>query len=98
MRRIKLLVYDALKEMPGIRVTRPKGAFYIFPNIEGLGKTPEDLTRFLLDEAKVAVVPGSVLGEFGNKYIRISYANSYENLQIAMESMKRALEKIKKGR
>ncbi len=91
------LVYGALKEMPGIRVTRPKGAFYIFPNIEGLGKTPEDLTRFLLDEAKVAVVPGSALGEFGTKYIRISYANSYDNLQIAMESMKRALEKIKRG-
>ena len=87
-------VYDSLKEMPGIQVLRPKGAFYIFPNITGTGKTSEEITGYLLDEAKIAVVPGSVFGKYGEGYIRISYANSYENLEIAMSNMKAALEKL----
>jgi len=88
------LVYGALKEIPGINVLKPKGAFYIFPNIKALGKTPEELSDDLLERAKVAVVPGTTLGEYGKDYIRISYANSYDNLKIAMERMKKALEKI----
>ena len=88
------LVYDLLKEMPGIRVLRPKGAFYIFPNITGTGKTSEEITGYLLDEAKIAVVPGNVFGNYGEGYIRISYANSYENLEMAMSNMKAALKKL----
>ena len=87
-------VYDALKEMPGIKVLRPKGAFYIFPNITGTGKTSEEITGYLLDEAKIAVVPGSVFGNYGEGYIRISYANSYENLEIAMSNMNDALRRL----
>ena len=74
-------MYDALNEMPGIKVLRPKGAFYIFPNITGTGKTSDEITAYLLDEAKIAVVPGSVFGNYGEGYIRISYANSFENLE-----------------
>lgn len=92
--RRRMLVYDALQEMQGIHVVEPKGAFYIFPNIRELGKTPEELTRYLLGEAKIAVIPGTTLGEFGVDFIRISYANSYENLEIAMERMHVALKKI----
>jgi aspartate/methionine/tyrosine aminotransferase len=80
--------------MPGIDVVEPKGAFYIFPNIKDLGKSAEELSWYLLDEAKIAVVPGTVMGEFGTDYIRISYANSYENLEKAMERMRAALMKI----
>ena len=87
-------VYDSLKEMPGIQVLRPKGAFYIFPNITGTGKTSEEITGYLLDEAKIAVVPGSVFGNYGEGYIRISYANSYENLEIAMSNMNDALRRL----
>jgi len=87
-------VYDSLKEMPGIRVLRPKGAFYVFPNITGTGKTSEEITGYLLDEAKIAVVPGSVFGNYGEGYIRISYANSYENLEIAMSNMNDALRRL----
>jgi aspartate/methionine/tyrosine aminotransferase len=87
-------VYDSLKEMPGIQVLRPKGAFYIFPNITGTGKTSEEITGYLLDEAKIAVVPGSVFGNYGEGYIRISYANSYENLEIAMSNMNYALRRL----
>ncbi len=92
--RRRKLVYAALQEMPGIGVVEPKGAFYIFPKIEALGKSAEELSSYLLDEAKIAVVPGTVLGDFGTDHIRISYANSYENLEIAMDRMRAALRKI----
>ncbi len=92
--RRRKLVYTALQEMPGIHVMKPLGAFYIFPNIKGTGKTPMELTQYLIEEAKIAVVPGTVFGEFGNEFIRISYANSYENLEVAMERMQGALKKL----
>jgi len=92
--RRRKLVYNALKEMPGIHVVRPKGAFYIFPNIQETGKTSEQMTQYLLEEAGIAVVPGSVFGKYGGGYLRISYANSYENLEIAMENMNGALKRI----
>ena len=92
--RRRNLVYGALKGMPGIEVVKPMGAFYIFPNIRALGRAPEELTEYLLDKARIAVVPGTTLGEYGKDFIRISYANSYENLKMAMERMKKALEEI----
>jgi aspartate/methionine/tyrosine aminotransferase len=92
--RRRKLVYSALKDMPDIEAVEPKGAFYIFPNIKSLGKSAEELSWYLLDEAKIAVVPGTTLGDFGAGYIRISYANSYENLEIAMGRMRTALQKI----
>ena len=82
------------KEMPGIEVVKPMGAFYIFQNIRSLGRTPQKLTEYLLDKAQIAVVPGTTLGKYGKDFIRISYANTYENLEVAMERMKRALKKI----
>lgn len=92
--RRRTLIYTALQDMPGIHVVKPMGAFYIFPNIKGTGKTPMELTQYLIEKAKIAVVPGSVFGECGDEFIRISYANSYENLEMAMENMRQALKKI----
>jgi len=92
--RRRNLVYSALESMPGISTGKPEGAFYIFPNIKGLGKTADEITHYLLDEAKVAVVPGPVFGDYAKDYIRLSYANSYENLEIAMENMSAALTKL----
>jgi aspartate/methionine/tyrosine aminotransferase len=92
--RRRLLVYNALRTMPGIRVSKPQGAFYIFPNITETGKTAEELTQYLLDEAQIALVPGTVFGQYGADYLRISYANSYDNLVTAMHDMRRALEKL----
>lgn len=92
--RRREMVCGALRDMPGIRIVEPKGAFYVFPNISGLGKTPEAVCRYLLDESKIAVVPGTTFGDYGDNFIRISYANSYEKLEMAMERMKEALIKI----
>lgn len=92
--RRRKLVYGALMEMRAIEVVEPKGAFYVFPNIKAAGKSAEELTWYLLDEARIAVVPGTALGDFGADNIRISYANSYENLERAMDRMRAALNRI----
>jgi len=92
--RRRNLVYDALRDMRRIHVVKPLGAFYIFPNIKETGKTPMEMTQYLIEKAKIAVVPGSVFGDFGGEFLRISYANSFKNLEMAMEKMKEALEKL----
>ena len=92
--RRRNLVHNALNEIPRVSALKPQGAFYIFPNTEALGKGSEELTQYLIDEAGIAVVPGTVLGEFAHDYLRISYCNSYENLEMAMDKMKDALKKI----
>jgi aspartate/methionine/tyrosine aminotransferase len=88
------LVSSALQEMPGIQVSKPAGAFYIFPSIKETGKSSQEMAEYLLDEAKIAVVPGHVFGDFGEGYIRLSYANSYENLEMALSNMNAALKKL----
>ncbi len=80
----------------GITCPQPKGAFYVFPNIsayiKGKIKNDIDFTAYLLEEAKVAVVPGSAFGKEG--YIRMSYATSMENIMKGMERIKEALKKL----
>ena len=81
------LIVDGLNELPGFRCHKPAGAFYVFPNIEGTGKTSKEMETFLLHEAGVAALAGTSFGKYGEGYIRFSYANSQENI-------KRALQKI----
>ena len=88
------LVSSALQDMPGIQVAKPAGTFYIFPSIKATGKSSQEMAEYLLDEAKIAVVPGHVFGDYGEGYIRLSYANSYENLEKAMTNMNKALQKL----
>ena len=95
--RRRELVYESLRDMVGIEVDKPRGAFYIFPKVKAFGKTSEEIAEYLLNEAKIAVVPGTALGEYGGDHIRISYANSYENLEVAMDRMKKALSKLKRS-
>ncbi len=83
--RRRLMVADRLAAMPGISFVKPHGAFYIFVNVAGLGKSPGEIATGLLDEAQIAVVP------WGERHIRISYANSMENLITAMDAMEDVL-------
>ena len=92
------LAYHALSAMPGIRVVKPRGAFYILPNIQAYGRGSLEMTEYLLDEAQIAVVPGASLGAYGDRFVRISYANSYDNLARAFERMARAMEKAQAPR
>ena len=84
------LVYEGLNKIPGLRCNHPQGAFYAFPNITDTGMDSRSYADYLLHEADVAVLPGTSFGEFGEGYIRISFANSEANLAEAMRRIERA--------
>ncbi len=79
-------VVHALRNM-GLDCFEPFGAFYVFPCIKSLGMTSEEFATKLLQEEKVAVVPGTAFGNCGEGYLRISYAYSIDSLKIALERM-----------
>jgi aspartate/methionine/tyrosine aminotransferase len=81
----RALIVDGLNALPGVTCRVPRGAFYAFPNVSGTGHDADDLARRLLDEAGVAVLAGSAFGTVGRDNLRISYANSRENLSRALE-------------
>lgn len=84
----------ALNEIEGVSCICPKGAFYIFMNVKEIGKSADELCAYLLDTAKVALVPGTVFGENGEGYIRMSYASSYENIIEGCARIKTALDAL----
>lgn len=79
----------------GLPCFEPFGAFYVFPCVKELGMTSEEFATKLLQEEKVAVVPGTAFGDCGEGFLRISYAYSIENLKIALERIQRFVEKHK---
>jgi aspartate/methionine/tyrosine aminotransferase len=66
----------------------------VFPNIKAFGKSADELADLLLEEAGVAVLPGSSFGQYGEGYLRISYVNSIENIERGLERIRKALEKL----
>jgi aspartate/methionine/tyrosine aminotransferase len=78
-------VVPALDRLPGFRCAEPGGAFYAFPNVTGTGLRAKELERRLLEEAGVATLAGSSFGRHGEGFLRISYANSLENIMAALE-------------
>lgn len=93
-KRRRYLIH-ALHKM-GIECFEPYGAFYVFPCIKSLGMTSEEFSTKLLQEEKVAIVPGTAFGNCGEGYLRISYAYSIENLKIALERIERFVTKYRK--
>lgn len=88
------LVLEKLKEIPYIKAFEPRGAFYIFANIKDTGMKSEEFAEWLLEKARVVVIPGTAFGPNGEGYIRISYATKKEKLLVAMDRMKKALEEL----
>jgi aspartate/methionine/tyrosine aminotransferase len=78
----------------GFDYVKPKGAFYIFPSIKKYGRSSKEMAEYLLEEARVATVPGTAFGPTGEGYIRISYAASYEDIEKGMRQIKSALAKL----
>ena len=78
------LVVAGLNDIPGIECLSPKGAFYVFPHVAGTGLTGKELADRLLAEAGVCVLAGTAFGGIGVDHVRISYANSRENLTKAL--------------
>jgi aspartate aminotransferase len=81
------LIVSGLNELPGVECITPQGAFYAFPRIEETGYRADDLADLLLDEAGVACLSGTAFGRHGENHLRLSYANSRENISRALERM-----------
>jgi aspartate aminotransferase len=85
------LIVDGLNTIKGFECLKPKGSFYVFPNITGTGMKSKQLEEHLLDTAGVACLSGTSFGRYGEGYLRFSYANSQENLKKALEKIQAAL-------
>lgn len=92
-RRRDVLV-AGLNAIPGWRCRTPQGAFYAFPNISAYGKSSAWWADYLLDEAGVAVLPGTAFGEHGEGYLRLIFANSMANIELALARIAEAAAKL----
>ncbi len=90
-RRRRDVIVDGLNSIEGISCLRPEGAFYVFPNITGTGLHSKEFADMMLEQAGVACLSGTAFGEFGEGYVRFSYANSIENIREALGKMKSTL-------
>ncbi len=85
--RRRKVVVEGLNRLPGVTCATPKGAFYAFPNVKRTGWKAKPLAASLLDESGVAIIGGPDFGILGEGYVRLSYANSTENIMRALERM-----------
>ena len=86
------IVVEGLNNIKGIKCAIPSGAFYAFPNVEGTGMSSSDFANKVLEEAGVAVLAGESFGKYGTGHIRISFANSTENLVAAIDRIQKFVE------
>ena len=97
-KRRRDIIVDGLNAIDGITCLRPRGAFYVFPNVTGLvertGMSTKQLADHFLYEAGVAALSGTAFGQYGEGYLRFSYANSVENIQEALKRMEESLKKL----
>jgi aspartate aminotransferase len=87
-------IVDGLNDIPGIHCLKPAGAFYVFPNVTQLPLSCDALADYLLQEAGVAVLSGTSFGKFGDGHLRLSYANSLDNIREALRRIETAIRKL----
>lgn len=90
-KRRRDVIVDGLNAIPGFRCHSPKGAFYVFPNIEGTGMSAQACADYLLNDAGVACLSGTAFGAHGEGFVRFSYATSVENINEALNRIDRAI-------
>jgi aspartate aminotransferase len=88
------VIVEGLNRIAGVSCLEPGGAFYVFPSVKALGIPSERVASFLLDEAGVACLSGTAFGEYGQGYLRFSYANSIEAIRTALDAIETALPKL----
>jgi aminotransferase len=93
-RRRKMIV-KRLNQISGFHCLKPEGAFYVFPNISSFKMKSFKFATFLLEKAKVVVIPGTEFGKYGEGYLRLSYATSYEKIEEALDRIEKAVKKLK---
>jgi aspartate/methionine/tyrosine aminotransferase len=89
--RRRNVIVDGLNRIPGITCKKPQGAFYVFPNIKGTGMTSNEMANRILEEAGVALLPGSCFGAYGEGYLRLSYATSIPVIEEGLSRIRKAL-------
>ena len=88
------IVVNALAGSPVLRLVEPEGAFYAFVDVRGTGLDSDDFSRRLLDEQRVAVVPGEAFGEEGRGFVRLSYAGDADELREGLRRLRTFAEQI----
>lgn len=87
-------IIDGLNAVPGFKALKPRGAFYAFPNVKDVGWDTRKLADYMLNTAGVACLSGTSFGAAGEGYLRFSYANSLDNIRLALTRIRDAVEKI----
>lgn len=88
------VIVDGLNAIDGITCIKPLGSFYVFPNVTQLPLPCEELADYLMDEVGVALLPGTAFGKYGDGYLRLSYANSLDNIKDALSRIESAISKL----
>lgn len=93
-RRRREVIVSGLNKIKGIKCKKPHGAFYVFPNVKSFGMDCKKVSDYLLNKAGVAVLSGTAFGSYGEGYLRLSFANSVENIKKALQRISEALEQL----
>ncbi len=93
-RRRREVIVNGLNNIKGITCKKPRGAFYVFPNVKSFGIQSKKLADQILQDAGVAVLSGTAFGSYGEGYLRLSFANSIENINNAMERISAFVKKL----
>ena len=88
------IVIEGLAQIPGLKIFKPRGTFYAFVDVRSFGIPSFELSRMLLEEAHVAVAPGSAFGAEGEGYIRVCFANSVENIREGVRRMRKVFQEL----
>ncbi len=88
-------IVGGLNKIPGVSCQKPQGAFYVFPNVKAFGISSSAMANLLLEKAGVAVLPGSAFGEYGEGYLRLTYSNSLENINKAIQRIGEAVSQLR---
>jgi aspartate/methionine/tyrosine aminotransferase len=94
-RKRREIIFNGLNSIEGINCKLPSGAFYAFPNISRTGLSSDDFANIALNDYGVALLSGTAFGEYGDNYIRISFANSEDNLSKAIERLSKMISDLK---
>jgi len=93
-RKRREVIVSGLNKIKGITCKKPRGAFYVFPNVKSFKMESQKVADYILQKAGVAVLSGTAFGEYGEGYLRLSFANSVENIEKAMKKISEALKEL----
>jgi aspartate/methionine/tyrosine aminotransferase len=85
------LIVDGLRSLKGVECNLPGGSFFVFPKVKGTGMDGEEFTEKCLQEAEVAMIPGTAFGKFASDHVRFNFATSRENISKAIEKIDKIL-------